>query len=38
VVGALIEVPTMLLMVRVVNGSKGWNERGTATKLRRIQP
>ncbi|HRH85589.1 MAG TPA: ACR3 family arsenite efflux transporter [Rubrivivax sp.] len=29
VVGVLIEVPVMLLVVRVVNQSKGWYERGT---------
>jgi ACR3 family arsenite transporter len=29
VVGVLIEVPVMLLVVRVVNRSKGWYERGT---------
>lgn len=28
VVGVLIEVPVMLLVVRVANGSKGWYERG----------
>ncbi len=28
VVGVLIEVPVMLLVVKVVNGSKGWYERG----------
>ena len=28
VVGVLIEVPVMLLVVRVVNASKGWYERG----------
>ena len=28
VVGVLIEVPVMLLVVRIVNGSKGWYERG----------
>ena len=28
VVGVLIEVPVMLLVVRVVNGSKSWYERG----------
>ncbi len=28
VVGALIEVPVMLLVVRVVNASKGWYEAG----------
>ena len=27
VVGVLIEVPVMLLVVRVVNASKGWYER-----------
>jgi ACR3 family arsenite transporter len=31
VVGVLIEVPVMLLVVRVVNASKGWYERGAAT-------
>ena len=31
VVGVLIEVPVMLLVVRVVNGSKGWYEAGSAT-------
>lgn len=30
VVGVLIEVPVMLLVVRVVNGTKGWYERGVA--------
>jgi arsenite transporter len=30
VVGVLIEVPAMLLVVRVVNGSKGWYERSPA--------
>ena len=29
VVGVLIEVPVMLLVVRVVNASQGWYERGT---------
>ena len=28
VVGVLIEVPVMLLVVQVVNGSRGWYERG----------
>jgi arsenite transporter len=28
VVGVLIEVPVMLLLVRIVNSSKGWYERG----------
>jgi ACR3 family arsenite transporter len=30
VVGVLIEVPVMLLVVRVVNRSKGWYEQRTA--------
>ncbi|MCZ8295097.1 MAG: ACR3 family arsenite efflux transporter [Hylemonella sp.] len=30
VVGVLIEVPVMLLVVRIVNQSKGWYERGAA--------
>ncbi len=29
VVGVLIEVPVMLVVVRIVNGSKGWYERGS---------
>jgi arsenite transporter len=29
VVGVLIEVPVMLLVVRIVNSSKGWYERGS---------
>jgi ACR3 family arsenite transporter len=28
VVGVLIKVPAMLLVVRIVNASKGWYERG----------
>ncbi len=28
VIGVLIEVPVMLLVVRVVNASKGWYEGG----------
>jgi ACR3 family arsenite transporter len=32
VVGVLIEVPVMLLVVRVVNRSKGWYERGLSTR------
>lgn len=31
VVGVLIEVPVMLLVVYIVNNSKGWYERGAAT-------
>jgi ACR3 family arsenite transporter len=34
VVGVLIEVPVMLLVVRVVNRSRGWYERGHATNER----
>ena len=30
VVGVLIEVPVMLLVVRVVNGTRGWYERDIA--------
>lgn len=30
VVGVLIEVPVMLLVVRIVNNSKGWYERGAS--------
>ena len=32
VVGVLIEVPVMLSVVRIVNGSAGWYERRTATR------
>ena len=32
VVGVLIEVPVMLLVVRIVNQSKGWYEAGLATR------
>jgi ACR3 family arsenite transporter len=28
VVGVLIEVPVMLVVVRIVNGSRDWYERG----------
>ncbi|AVZ78760.1 arsenical-resistance protein [Zoogloeaceae bacteirum Par-f-2] len=34
VVGVLIEVPVMLLVVRVVNASKGWYEAGKAVRRR----
>jgi arsenite transporter len=34
VVGVLIEVPVMLLVVRVVNRTKGWYEQGRASSLR----
>jgi ACR3 family arsenite transporter len=33
VVGVLIEVPVMLLVVRIVNRSKGWYEAGAARRL-----
>jgi len=36
VVGVLIEVPVMLLVVHIVNRSKGWYERGAATKDAKI--
>ena len=32
VVGVLIEVPVMLSVVKIVNGSKGWYERGSAVQ------
>ena len=35
VVGVLIEVPVMLLVVKVVNDSKGWYEAGRPTGARR---
>jgi ACR3 family arsenite transporter len=35
VVGVLIEVPVMLLVVRVVNATRGWYERGAARGLAR---
>ena len=34
VVGVLIEVPVMLLVVRVVNSSKGWYEAGLSSQAR----
>lgn len=34
VVGVLIEVPVMLLVVRIVNASKGWYDAGPAAKAR----
>jgi ACR3 family arsenite transporter len=36
VVGVLIEVPVMLLVVNIVNRSKGWYERGAVTKDARL--
>ena len=35
VVGVLIEVPVMLLVVHIVNNSKGWYERGASAKSAR---
>jgi ACR3 family arsenite transporter len=35
VVGVLIEVPVMLSVVKIVNASKGWYERGTSADVRR---
>ncbi len=35
VVGVLIEVPVMLSVVKIVNGSKGWYENGPAVARRR---
>jgi ACR3 family arsenite transporter len=34
VVGVLVEVPVMLSVVRIVNASKGWYERGAAVRAR----
>ncbi|MTI10147.1 ACR3 family arsenite efflux transporter [Curvivirga aplysinae] len=34
VVGVLVEVPVMLTLVKIVNRSKGWYERGSAVKAR----
>ncbi len=38
VVGVLIEVPVMLLVVRIVNRSKPWYERAAAAKAARPSP
>ncbi len=32
VVGVLIEVPVMLSVVKIVNSSRGWYERGSAVR------
>jgi ACR3 family arsenite transporter len=32
VVGVLVEVPVMLSVVRIVNATRGWYERGTAVR------
>jgi ACR3 family arsenite transporter len=34
VVGVLIEVPVMLSVVKIVNGSRGWYERGARVARR----
>jgi arsenite transporter len=38
VVGVLVEVPVMLSVVRIVNSSKGWYERGAVVRRRATQP
>lgn len=38
VVGVLIEVPLMLLVVRVVNGSKGWYAQGKSQQIKEARP
>ena len=38
VVGVLIEVPVMLSVVRIVNGSKGWYERGQPRRRAWAEP
>ncbi|MDP1902452.1 MAG: ACR3 family arsenite efflux transporter [Rubrivivax sp.] len=38
VVGVLIEVPVMLLVVRIVNRSKGWYEQGLPHQRERARP
>ena len=38
VVGVLIEVPVMLLVVKVVNSSKGWYEGQGATNTTEQKP
>ena len=37
VVGVLVEVPVMLSVVRIVNSSKGWYERGAVVSRRITQ-
>jgi len=37
VVGVLVEVPVMLSVVRIVNASKGWYERGAAVRRRAVR-
>jgi ACR3 family arsenite transporter len=37
VVGVLIEVPVMLLVVKIVNSSKGWYERGAPSEVTAIR-
>lgn len=38
VVGVLIEVPVMLSVVKIVNATRGWYERGTRVGQRPIMP
>jgi len=38
VVGVLVEVPVMLSVVRIVNSSKAWYERGESVRRRVVQP
>jgi arsenite transporter len=38
VVGVLVEVPVMLSVVRIVNSSKSWYERGAVVRRRATQP
>jgi ACR3 family arsenite transporter len=38
VVGVLVEVPVMLSVVRIVNGTRGWYERGAAVRRHAVFP
>jgi ACR3 family arsenite transporter len=38
VVGVLVEVPVMLSVVRIVNGTRGWYERGAAARRHAVFP
>lgn len=37
-VGVLIEVPVMLSVVKIVNATKGWYERGGAVRRKECPP
>lgn len=37
VVGVLIEVPVMLSLVKIVNGSRGWYDAGVAVRERQAE-